>query len=54
MAAGEMSEGEFTDFLTAIFGQLCRHSCDSSIHFVCMDWRHTFELLSAGRDIGAR
>ena len=49
MAAGEMSEGEFIAFLSATFGHLCRHSCDGAIHFVCMDWRHMFELLSAGR-----
>jgi DNA modification methylase len=49
MASGEMSEGEFTDFLKTVFANLAAHSVDGSIHFVCMDWRHVFELLSAGR-----
>ena len=50
MASGEMSEAEFTGFLKTIFGHLVAWSLDGSIHFVCMDWRHCFELLSAGRD----
>ena len=49
MAAGEMSEAEFTDFLRTVFGQLVRHSADGAIHFVCMDWRHMPEILAAGR-----
>jgi DNA modification methylase len=49
MASGEMSEAEFTAFLEKIFGRLVKHSIDGSIHFICMDWRHCFELLSAGR-----
>jgi len=49
MASGEMSEAEFTAFLEQIFGRLVGHSTDGSIHFICMDWRHCFELLSAGR-----
>lgn len=51
MAAGEMSEAEFTVFLTTAFQHLARHSVDGSIHFVCMDWRHMVELLSAGREV---
>ena len=49
MAAGEMSETEFTAFLTKACQQLADHSADGSIHFVCMDWRHMSELLAAGR-----
>ena len=37
MASGEMSEEEFTAFLTAVFGNLVTYSSDGSIHFVCMD-----------------
>jgi len=51
MASGEMSEAEFTAFLKISFSQLVAHSVAGSIHFVCMDWRHCFELLSAARDI---
>jgi len=49
MASGEMSEGEFTRFLSTAFRRMAAFSSDGSIHFVCMDWRHLFELLRAGR-----
>jgi DNA modification methylase len=49
MASGEMSEAEFTSFLTVVCTLLVRNSTDGSIHFVCMDWRHVGELLAAGR-----
>ena len=51
MASGEMSEAEFTRFLEKVFGCLDGHSVDGSIHFVCMDWRHLWEALQAGRAI---
>lgn len=49
MAAGEMSAAEFTQFLTEILKHCARHSRDGAIHFQCMDWRHTSEMLAAGR-----
>ena len=49
MAAGEMSEADFTAFLETVLSQLATHSVDGAIHFVCMDWRHLYELLTAGR-----
>ncbi|MCK1737065.1 ParB N-terminal domain-containing protein [Bradyrhizobium sp. 138] len=48
MASGEMSEEEFTTFLSRTFGLLCRYSRDGSIHQICMDWRHMREMLLAG------
>ena len=51
MATGEMSEIEFEGFLRATFGNLVAFSIDGSIHFICMDWRHLFELLTAARGI---
>jgi DNA modification methylase len=51
MASGEMSEAKYTGFLRTILAYLSKHSIDGSIHFVCMDWRHSFELLSAARPI---
>jgi len=41
MASGEMSEAEFVAFLTTSLRLLVRYSAGSSVHFVCMDWRHT-------------
>jgi DNA modification methylase len=49
MASGEMSEAEFTRFLTGAFRQMAAASADGSVHYVCMDWRHLHELLRAGR-----
>ena len=49
MASGEMSEPEFTRFLSTTLGLAVNASRDGALHFVCMDWRHLFELLSAGR-----
>ena len=51
MASGEMSEAQFSAFLKTALGHLAIHSADGAIHFVCMDWRHLFELLSAGRQV---
>jgi hypothetical protein len=49
MASGEMSEAEFTTFLTRALLLLARYSAQGSLHFVCMDWRHMEELLTAGK-----
>lgn len=53
MASGEMSEAEFVAFLNRVLSNLARHSADGSMHFVCMDWRHAYELLTAGRSVYA-
>jgi DNA modification methylase len=50
MASGEMDPLEFTAFLSRTFKLLAQYSSDGSIHFICMDWRHMAELLSAGRE----
>ena len=50
MASGEMSEAEFTTFLETMLTNVA-HSCvDGAIVDVCMDWRHLYELLTAGRN----
>ncbi len=49
MASGEMSEAQFTAFLTEVLVHLAAHSADGAIHYVCMDWRHLAEVLTAGR-----
>jgi ParB-like nuclease domain len=51
MASGEMNEAEFVAFLTTSLRLLSHHSTTSSVHFICMDWRHVGELLAAGRQI---
>jgi DNA modification methylase len=51
MSCGEMSEAEFTAFLEAVFGLLAENTLDGSIHQICMDWRHMWEMLEAGRRV---
>jgi DNA modification methylase len=47
-ASGEMTEAEFTAFLTKALQNMADHSMDGSIHYQCMDWRHMREILAAG------
>jgi DNA modification methylase len=49
-ASGEMSPAQFTQFLTKWMTLAARYSEDGSIHFVCMDWRHLSEILTAGEE----
>jgi hypothetical protein len=51
MASGEMSEVEFTDFLTTALTRLAAWSSNGSVHYVAMDFRHMTELLAAGRKV---
>lgn len=51
MGCGEMSEAEFSTFLTTVFERLAANSIDGSIHQICMDWRHVAEMLAAGRKV---
>jgi hypothetical protein len=49
MASGEMSEIEFIGFLETVLRNMARISVSGAVHFIFMDWRHLYELLSAGR-----
>lgn len=51
MASGEMTSRQFCGFLKKTCAGLARHSHDGSIHYICMDWRHQFELLSAAKAV---
>ena len=46
-----MSEAEFVDFIKTAMSGLKEFSLDGSIHYVCIDWRHEHELLTAGKKI---
>jgi DNA modification methylase len=50
LASGEMSEAEFTGFLTSTLGLAAQFSRDGAIWFACMDWRHMGEMLTAGQE----
>jgi len=47
MASGEMTPEAFTQFLKDAFSNLSKFSADGSIHFICMDWRHVAEVMTA-------
>lgn len=47
-ASGEMTSEEFTSFLHTSFERLCEFSKGGSLHYICMDWRHIKEMISAG------
>jgi hypothetical protein len=49
MASGEMTDPEFETFLGTIMAQLVAFSVPGSLHFIFMDWRHLYPLLTAGR-----
>ena len=44
--SGEMNEAEFISFLKTSMANIAKYSTENSIHYVCMDWRHIYELLS--------
>ncbi|WP_260929350.1 site-specific DNA-methyltransferase [Novosphingobium sp. 9] len=48
-ASGEMSEREFATFLAITLTNMSAYMRDGAIAFVCMDWRHMGEMLTAGR-----
>jgi hypothetical protein len=51
MASGELSKGEFTDFLTRAFGNSAKFSERGSCHYQFIDFRHLDEMLAAGRKV---
>ena len=48
MASGEMTKGEFTEFLRQACTLLAANSLPGVINYICIDWRHLGELLAAG------
>jgi len=50
MGSGEMDQTEFTAFLALACRNLANFSASGSLHFICMDWRHLDELLTAGAE----
>jgi hypothetical protein len=49
MASGEMSESEFTAFLTRFLTAMSAHLADGAVIHACMDHKHLFELQTAAR-----
>jgi ParB-like chromosome segregation protein Spo0J len=51
MASGEKTPEEFTTFLHQFTTLAAAHSAEGSIHFICMDWRHLPELMTAAGSV---
>jgi len=49
MASGEMSNEEFTEFLSDVIKLMIEFSKDGSLHFLFIDWRGIHQLISAGQ-----
>ena len=49
MASGEMTEVQFQAFLYLVCKHMLEFSRDGSLHYICMDWRHIYELLAAAK-----
>lgn len=54
MAAGEMSEAEFTAFLQTAMAHAHKWSQPGSVHYWAMDWRHAGEIVVAGKAVYER
>jgi DNA modification methylase len=52
MASGEMSEAEFTDFLTTSLSKICAYTTAGALIYACTDWRHVKEMRSAANSSG--
>jgi DNA modification methylase len=50
MGSGEMRPAQFEAFLRDVTGLMARFSANGAIHCVCMDWRHTADLINASKD----
>ena len=50
-ASGEMTSAQYRQFLRDTLGLCSQHIIDGGISFVCIDWRHTAELLAAGAEV---
>ena len=51
-ATSEMSSEQFTAFLARALKVLKESSVPNALIYACMDWRHVFELIGAGRQGG--
>jgi DNA modification methylase len=45
MASGELSGPEFQDFLGRTLERLAANSRSGAVHYICLDWRHSGDLL---------
>jgi DNA modification methylase len=53
-ASGEMSDEEFTGFLTEVMTQIDGALVDGGLAYVCIDWAHAENLSAAAKAVGLR
>jgi DNA modification methylase len=51
MAAGEMSDGRYREFLESALRQMALHSVDGSLQYHCIDWRQAGVIQTAAESI---
>lgn len=51
MGAGEMSDNEFTAFLSSVMQQSVDYTVEGAIHYIFMDFRHVWHIMEAAREI---
>lgn len=51
MGSGEMAPRQFQRFLQEVMRLFARSSELGAVHYLCMDWRHAFEITAAGKAI---
>lgn len=51
MAAGEMSDEEFSNFLQTVMQRCSDHAKPNALHYFWMDWRHSIHMLSAAQKV---
>jgi DNA modification methylase len=52
MASGEMTDAQFRAFLSEAIASMAAACMDGALLMICMDWRHTEELIAAGKGCG--
>ena len=51
MASGEMTQAEFVAFLISAMVLMTAYSLDGALHYLFIDWRHLYELITAAQGI---
>lgn len=51
IAASEMIDAELTDFLVQTCSLLAAHSTQGSVHYLCIEWPNTAQVLTAGTQV---
>jgi DNA modification methylase len=50
-AYGEMETSEYVAFLRETLANAARVSADGGLHFICIDWRHVVEMITAAKTV---